>query len=41
MYGAWHDFVAVRPTGEKMTANIVGPICETGDTFAMNREIDA
>ncbi|MCB2066976.1 MAG: diaminopimelate decarboxylase, partial [Erythrobacter sp.] len=41
MYGAWHDFDAVRPTGEKMTANIVGPICETGDTFAMGRECDA
>ncbi len=41
MYGAWHDFDAVKPTGEKMTAHIVGPICETGDTFAMNREIDA
>lgn len=24
-----------------MIANIVGPICETGDTFAMEREIDA
>ena len=41
MYGAWHDFDAVRPTGERMTAHIVGPICETGDTFAMNRETDA
>lgn len=41
MYGAWHDFDAVKPSGEKMTAHIVGPICETGDTFAMNREIDA
>lgn len=41
MYGAWHDFDAVAPTGEKMTAHIVGPICETGDTFAMNRECDA
>jgi diaminopimelate decarboxylase len=41
MYGAWHDFVAVRPTGERMIANIVGPVCETGDTFAMGREIDA
>lgn len=40
MYEAWHDFVAVRPSGEKMLANIVGPICETGDTFAMGREID-
>ncbi|MBK6800726.1 diaminopimelate decarboxylase [Novosphingobium sp.] len=41
MYGAWHDFDAVAPSGEKMVAHIVGPICETGDTFAMDREIDA
>jgi diaminopimelate decarboxylase len=41
MYGAWHDFEAVKPTGERMTANIVGPICETGDTFARDRECDA
>ncbi|HEX9805276.1 MAG TPA: diaminopimelate decarboxylase [Alteraurantiacibacter sp.] len=41
MYGAWHDFEPVRPTGQHMTANIVGPICETGDTFATGREIGA
>lgn len=41
MYDAWHDFVAVKPTGERMVANIVGPICESSDTFAMGREIDA
>lgn len=41
LYGAHHDFEAVRPTGERMTAHIVGPICETGDTFAMDRECDA
>ena len=41
LYGAWHDFEAVEPTGERMTANIVGPICETGDTFAKDRECDA
>jgi diaminopimelate decarboxylase len=40
LYDAWHDFVAVRCDGGKMTANIVGPVCETGDTFAMGREID-
>jgi diaminopimelate decarboxylase len=40
MYDAWHDFAAVRPTGEKMIANIAGPVCESGDTFAMGREID-
>lgn len=41
MYDAWHDFAAVRPTGETMLANIAGPICESSDTFAKNREIDA
>ncbi|SFF83252.1 diaminopimelate decarboxylase [Novosphingobium sp. CF614] len=41
MYDAWHDFVAVKPSGETMIANIVGPICESSDTFALAREIDA
>ena len=41
LYGAWHDFDAVRPSGERMTAHIVGPICETGDTFVRDRECDA
>ena len=41
MYGAWHDFDGVAPRGDRMVANIVGPICETGDTFAMGRDIDA
>lgn len=40
LYGSWHDFLAVEPNGEKFTANIVGPICESSDTFAMGREID-
>jgi diaminopimelate decarboxylase len=40
LYGSWHDFLAVAPNGEKFTANIVGPICESSDTFAMGREID-
>lgn len=40
MYDAWHDFEAVRPSGATMIANIAGPVCETGDTFAMGREID-
>ncbi|MEM7701848.1 MAG: diaminopimelate decarboxylase [Pseudomonadota bacterium] len=40
LYGAYHDFVAVEPRGADMTANIVGPICETGDTFAMGRLTD-
>ncbi len=40
MYDAWHDFVAVEPSGERFIANIVGPICESSDTFAMGRDID-
>lgn len=40
LYDAWHDFAAVRPRGARMTANIAGPVCESGDTFAMGREID-
>jgi len=40
LYGSWHDFEAVRPSNRRMTANIVGPICETGDTFAMGRNIE-
>lgn len=41
MYGAWHDIEAVRPSGERMMVNVVGPICETGDTFATDRDCDA
>jgi diaminopimelate decarboxylase len=41
MYDAWHDFEAVAPSGERMVANIAGPVCESGDTFAMSRDIDA
>ena len=40
LYDAWHDFEAVTPNGQKMMANIVGPVCETGDTFAMGRDVD-
>jgi diaminopimelate decarboxylase len=40
LYEAYHEFEAVEPTGEKFVANIAGPVCETGDTFAMGREID-
>ncbi len=40
MYDAWHDVVAVKPGGERTIANVVGPICESSDTFARNREMD-
>ena len=41
LYDAFHTFVAVEPTGETIVANIAGPVCESGDTFAMGREIDS
>jgi len=40
LYDAYHHIDAVRPTGERMTAHVVGPVCESGDTFAMAREMD-
>jgi diaminopimelate decarboxylase len=39
LYDAHHEIVPVIPTGETMTANVVGPVCETGDTFATGREM--
>lgn len=40
LYDAWHRIEAVRPSGNRRTANVVGPVCETGDTFATGREMD-
>jgi diaminopimelate decarboxylase len=40
LYDAWHKIDAVRPSGEHWIANVVGPVCETGDTFATAREMD-
>ena len=44
LYEAWHDIVPVRaPAAGAPTdpADVVGPICETGDTFAAARELPA
>ena len=41
LYDAFHSIETVRHKGQAMTANVVGPVCESGDTFAMAREIDA
>ncbi len=40
MYDAWHDLVPVAepaPGVERAAVDIVGPVCETGDTFARAR----
>mgnify|MGYP000020374824 FL=1 len=40
LYNAFHNIVTVAEPikgGERVNVDIVGPICETGDTFAKNR----
>ena len=42
MYGAWHDIVPViepAPGLEQRPYDIVGPVCESGDTFAKQRQM--
>ncbi|HEV2334815.1 MAG TPA: diaminopimelate decarboxylase [Stellaceae bacterium] len=42
LYDAWHDIVPVRlpaPGAVLSPADVVGPVCETGDTFATEREL--
>ena len=40
MYDAFHDIRAVKPReGALASYDVVGPVCETGDTFAREREL--
>jgi diaminopimelate decarboxylase len=41
LYDAWHDIVPIRddPSRAMAVYDIVGPVCETGDTFARSREL--
>lgn len=40
LYGSYQEIVPVAASnGEKIVADIVGPICESGDFFAKDREI--
>lgn len=40
IYNAYHHIVAVKQSNRKIKADIVGPICETGDFLGLDREID-
>ena len=40
MYNAYHHIVSVDKKDKKVKADIVGPICETGDFLALDREIE-
>ena len=40
MYDAYHDIRPVRPrAGEPQSFDVVGPVCETGDTFTRDRAL--
>jgi diaminopimelate decarboxylase len=42
MYDAWHDIVPVAEPGPDTPVgpvDVVGPVCETGDTFARGRDL--
>jgi diaminopimelate decarboxylase len=40
LYDAWHEIDAVAPRGARMSADVVGPVCESGDVFAVARQLD-
>jgi len=40
-YGAFHLVEAVRPRGGRLTADVVGPVCESGDFVALERDMDS
>lgn len=39
-YNAYHAIEAVRPSGDRVVADVVGPVCESGDFFALGRDVD-
>ncbi len=39
-YNAFHRIEAVKPRGRDTVADVVGPICESGDFLALDRQID-
>ncbi|MEE2774529.1 MAG: diaminopimelate decarboxylase [Pseudomonadota bacterium] len=42
IYDAYHDIITIRESNcsnDRMLYDVVGPICETGDTFTRNRSI--
>jgi diaminopimelate decarboxylase len=42
LYRAWHEIVPVQRSGAPMAnLDIVGPVCETGDFFARDRDMPA
>jgi diaminopimelate decarboxylase len=40
LYGAYHRIVPLRERPEQLTVDVVGPVCESGDFLALDRELD-
>jgi diaminopimelate decarboxylase len=41
LYSAYHGVEAVAPAARTIKADVVGPVCESGDFFAKDREVPA
>jgi diaminopimelate decarboxylase len=44
LYDAWHDILPVREPAvgtKRIVADLVGPVCETGDFIALDRDLPA
>ena len=41
LYEAWHEIIPIRRSAKaaQSPADVVGPVCETGDTFATDRDL--
>jgi diaminopimelate decarboxylase len=42
LYEAWHEIKPVREAGAdapRMRADVVGPVCETGDYLGLDRDL--
>lgn len=39
-YNAYHRIEAVRPASGRVVADVVGPVCESGDFLALDRDVD-
>jgi diaminopimelate decarboxylase len=39
LYGAYHDILPLKAGGEERLVDVVGPVCETGDFLARDREL--
>ncbi|MGQ9856463.1 MAG: diaminopimelate decarboxylase [Fervidobacterium sp.] len=40
LYDAFHKIMVLNPTSEKNVVDVVGPLCESGDVIAVQREIE-